>query len=380
MDHSVLMYPIHPNSDTFDKLVIMGGRDLQQYFEDAFMLELTDDLSAVHWNDTVQAPNLDSMICNNCCDAIEAVPYHKVFSFGGKKGAMDYMNSINILDAGTQEWFTPNIVPHPNPELATTPPQAREDAAWVYDNRRSAIVMFGGWSSRWLADTWRLHASAVIGPPYACTGVSPEIGPVFGSTEIEISGLRFREGAIQVKFSAGKNEAVSEGVFVNNTTIKVGTPNFETFGPQQVNIYVQISGEGWTVQKQTFTYFANTAGRNCLAYGPGVLASGIAGIEMPFLIQVWSCLCRSVYRARVACEDDAPSINAASWGTLCGSQGLCCRRATQPMISASLAATAFPCPLSSTTAKMWLGGAASLILEMANTLESTLFQCQANTW
>jgi dynein heavy chain, axonemal len=196
------------------------------------------------------------------------------------------MNSVDILDAGTQEWSTPAVVPHPRPELATEAPNAREDAAWAYDARRSAIVMFGGWSSRWLGDTWRLHASAVIGPPYACTGVSPATGPVFGSTQIEISGLRFHEGTISVKFTAGKNEALAEGTFVNNTIIRVATPNFEAYGPQQVSVVVQISGEGWTVQKQTFTYFANTAGRNCLAYGPGVLSSGVAGVEMPFLIQV----------------------------------------------------------------------------------------------
>ena len=81
---------------------------------------------------------------------------------------------------------------------ATEPPQAREDSAWVYDQKRSAIILFGGWASRWLGDTWRLHAAAIVGPPYACTGISPTIGAVFGSTVIEITGLRFREGTIQV--------------------------------------------------------------------------------------------------------------------------------------------------------------------------------------
>ena len=28
LDHSAVIYPITPNSDTFDKLLIMGGRDL----------------------------------------------------------------------------------------------------------------------------------------------------------------------------------------------------------------------------------------------------------------------------------------------------------------------------------------------------------------
>lgn len=96
---------------------------------------------------------------------------------------------------------------------------------------------------------------------------------------------------MQVKFSAGKSEAIAEGVFVSATRIKVCTPSFEAFGPQQVDVTVQISGEGWTVQKQTFTYFANTMGRNSLAFGPGLLPAGVAGVEMPFLIQARNTLC-----------------------------------------------------------------------------------------
>ena len=38
-----------------------------------------------------------------------------------------------------------------------------------------------------------------------------------------------------------------------------------------VDIRVNISGEGWTVNKIQFNYFANTSAKNCLAYGPGLL-------------------------------------------------------------------------------------------------------------
>lgn len=41
-------------------------------------------------------------ICNNMCDGIESVPYHKVFSFGGKKGMMQYMNTVEVMDCGSQ--------------------------------------------------------------------------------------------------------------------------------------------------------------------------------------------------------------------------------------------------------------------------------------
>lgn len=46
----------------------------------------------------------------------------------------------------------------------------REDTAWVYDPKTSSLLMFGGWASRWLGDLVKLNISAIIGPPYACTG------------------------------------------------------------------------------------------------------------------------------------------------------------------------------------------------------------------
>lgn len=49
------------------------------------------------------------------------------------------------------------------------------------------------------------------------------------------------------------------------------TPNYELYGAMTVDIRVNISGEGWTVNKIQFNYFANTSAKNCLAYGPGLL-------------------------------------------------------------------------------------------------------------
>lgn len=62
-----------------------------------------------------------------------------------------------------------------------------------------SFLIFGGWANRWLGDTLKLNVSPIIGPPYACTSVSPEAGPVFGATELLIKGLRFRNGKIQVR-------------------------------------------------------------------------------------------------------------------------------------------------------------------------------------
>ncbi len=54
---------------------------------------------------------------------------------------------------------------------------------------------------------------------------------------------------------------------------RVKTPNYELWGALAVDVRVNISSEGWTVNKLQFSYFANTAARFCMAYGPGLLPS-----------------------------------------------------------------------------------------------------------
>jgi dynein heavy chain len=93
------------------------------------------------------------------------------------------------------------------PQIWATPPVdhgeapcGREDSAWVFDVKTCSLLIFGGWANRWLGDTIKLNVSPIIGPPYACTAIEPESGPVFGSTQLYIKGLRFKEGTIKVKF------------------------------------------------------------------------------------------------------------------------------------------------------------------------------------
>ncbi len=59
-DHSAYIYPITPNSSSYDKLVIMGGRDLTTMFQDSHML----DLNRMAWEET-QPSTLPYEICNN---------------------------------------------------------------------------------------------------------------------------------------------------------------------------------------------------------------------------------------------------------------------------------------------------------------------------
>ena len=92
----------------------------------------------------------------------------------------------------------------------------------------------------------------------------------------------------QIRFGSGKNEAIVDGVFVDEETMTCQTPNFEQQGANTVDIKVNIGGAGWTVNKVQFTYFENTCSKHCLAYGPGLLMDVLYGIEMGFIIQVLS--------------------------------------------------------------------------------------------
>ena len=46
-----------------------------------------------------------------------------------------------VLETGSQQWTNPTTVG----EL----PEARGETQMVYDPKKSAIIMFGGWANRW---------------------------------------------------------------------------------------------------------------------------------------------------------------------------------------------------------------------------------------
>ncbi len=77
-DHCAVIFPVTPNSATFDKLLVMGGRDLSGAHTDAHVL----DLEAMAWQADAAALNLPYEISNNLCSGVESVPYHKVVLHG----------------------------------------------------------------------------------------------------------------------------------------------------------------------------------------------------------------------------------------------------------------------------------------------------------
>jgi dynein heavy chain len=95
--------------------------------------------------------------------AVRAVPHWKVFSFAGKTGDLSleagsptgtFQNDLLVLETGSatpDQWVSPATVG----EL----PPPRADSPIAYDPGNSALLLFGGWSNRWLGDLWLCRVS-----------------------------------------------------------------------------------------------------------------------------------------------------------------------------------------------------------------------------
>merc|ERR1712072_1663315 len=119
-------------------------------------------------------------------------------------------------------------------------------------------------------------------------GISPTIGPVTGNTLCEIKGMGFTSvrGDVTVRFACVKGyEEGTNGSVVDDATLLVETPNYETFGPLDVEIRVAIGSKPLTNSKVSASYFSVTDANQCLAFGPGLVNGVQAGTECQICIQ-----------------------------------------------------------------------------------------------
>lgn len=65
------------------------------------------------------------------------------------------------------EWSDPPLENKANDQRI--PP--REHAAICYEKEESRLILFGGWSNKWLDDIWQINVSSIVGPPYAVIGI-----------------------------------------------------------------------------------------------------------------------------------------------------------------------------------------------------------------
>eukprot|EP00960_Hanusia_phi_P043077 755854-Hanusia_phi.AAC.7 len=266
-------------------LIVTGGRDSNQYFDDTHIF----CTATLTWTQirNIANPTAPTRLCSHLAEGVQSVPSYYLFVFGGQtsheKSRTDwsYRAKVDVLDCKSMTWLSSQGA------VQGTGPTAREDAAWAFDPKTAKILMFGGWSNDWLNDFYTLDVSGIVGPPYAVQGLEPDEGPITGKTEVIVHGLDFSKGKITIKFTDGRNEEVSEKAeYISPTQLRCLSPDWSKFGPGEVLVRVSIGGEGFTVNRVKWTYYVNTKPQKCIAYGPGIFdKGGVWGFPAVFKIQ-----------------------------------------------------------------------------------------------
>ena len=216
-----------------------------------------------------------------------AVPYWKVFVFGGNSGDLyeggnpqgTYLNDMMVLETGDNSWS--------RPQTLGTIPVERGETPIVYDSKQSRIVMFGGWANRWFGDLYVCKVGDVVGPPYSITSISPVMGPITGQTTCVIQGMGFRSSGTQatIRFACIKGVAEVPGEVLSDSEIKFETPNYEKYGAISIEGRVSVGGKSFTNSSIGYNYFSVASHETSLVFGPAVLEGCVAVHPVSLVIQ-----------------------------------------------------------------------------------------------
>lgn len=72
--------------------------------------------------------------------------------------------------------------------------------------------------------------------------------------------------------------------WIDQTTIKVMTPDFMAYGPKECTVRIAINEGDISVTSTNFLYFPNTCAARSLAYGPALLGEQLVGVPTTFVI------------------------------------------------------------------------------------------------
>ena len=233
----------HSSCAVLEKLYVFGGWSSTTQFDDLHILDTT----TLTWAQVQTNLCIDgSPRWNMAACGVVAIPNWKVFCFGGSTGPLTesdtlgkYRNDICVLDTGTNSWSSPEIV--------GTIPSGRAETEMAYDSKGSRLIIFGGWANQWFGEIYSLDVGCVVGPPYAITFINETVGPITGGTELLIEGIDFVKcDSVLVRFGSKKGVVDVKGEFVDDTHLRVLTPDFQKFGPGEVERLLN---------KERFVYF-----------------------------------------------------------------------------------------------------------------------------
>lgn len=275
-----------------DKLYVMGGWNAMMQFDDMFIL----DTATCVWSQPASACGPESWgppRWNFSAVSIFAVPYYKIFVFGGNSGDLEdgkpqgtYLNDVQVLEC------LPEDPSWTHPDTVGTLPSPRADTEAVYFEDSGKLVIFGGWANRWYGDLQTCKVDDVVGPPYNVNEIesfewSSAIGPVTGNSKFTIKGEGFSavNGGAVVRFACLKGFLEVSGQVLNDNELEFETPNFEKFGPVEVEARVKLGQKTLTNASVNFSYFSVTDCFQSLAFGPGLLEGNAAAVPTSFVIQ-----------------------------------------------------------------------------------------------
>ena len=88
-----------------------------------------------------------------------------------------------------------------------------------------------------------------------------------------------------VRFACQKGHIEVSGNVISDTEVIFETPNFEKYGPVDVEARVKLGSKSLTNGTVDFSFFSVTDSTKSLAFGPGLLNGIAAGFPTSFVIQ-----------------------------------------------------------------------------------------------
>ncbi len=263
------------------KLYVCGGWNSAKQFDDLYVLDTecwTWEKLGVGWG----APRW-----NHSTVGVFAVPYWKVFVFGGNSGDLtsgvgnmqgEFLD-LCVLDTGSNTWS----------QLQATgnKPCPRADTEIIYDPDLNRLILFGGWANNWFEELCVCDVGGVVGPPYALESISPSTGPITGEKDTIIRGMGFQSstGTPTVRLSCSKGCLEVKGEVLSDSELRFSTPRFDKYGPVEAEVRVSIGSKSLTNTSVTYTYFSVCDGSQTIAFGPGTQKGFIACKPVEFMIQ-----------------------------------------------------------------------------------------------
>lgn len=273
----------HQGVAVLDNIYIIGGWNSMLQFDNMYVLDTINHV----WSKPAQQNEFGPPRWNFSAVSVFAVPYWKIFVFGGNSGDLieggnpqgNYLNDMVVLETGTHTWTRPTV-------LGTIPIE-RGETQIAFDSKNSRVILFGGWANRWFGDLFVCKVGEVVGPPYSIVSINPDMGPITGNTKCIITGVGFKSGGNQaiVRFACMKGFIEVPGEVTNDTTITFDTPNFEKFGSVVIEGRVGVGGKSLTNNVIHFSYFSVTSCDTTICFGPALINKCIANHPAAFVIQ-----------------------------------------------------------------------------------------------